>query len=218
MKGRYIVMVSLLALVAMAPMASAFQDDFNYVGNPNPAKWNGPWGNVAVVNGSYGDFNETTYSSAGGLIQSPTSVLTTFDFCRPTQAHSGNTTLRFRDGVAWPWSGLCVLEITPVNVTITALQGGVGNTIKQIPTTLDTWYSVSVLGNAANNQTTVKLYDRATSTLIDQATFAHDAAGPWEFHWAATAHTYLDNVNIVPEPATMLLLGIGAFATLRRKH
>jgi hypothetical protein len=52
-----------------------------------------------------------------------------------------------------------------------------------------------------------------TFTPVAGAAYADVTLNTWG--WATT---YVDNVSVTPEPATMVLLGIGGLVALRRKH
>lgn len=53
----------------------------------------------------------------------------------------------------------------------------------------------------------------STFTTLAGAAYADVTLNTWS--WATT---YIDNVSVTPEPATMVLLGIGGLVALRRKH
>lgn len=108
---------------------------------------------------------------------------------------------------------------TPWNtgVTVSAL-GGDGDT---------TWHNYAVLFDVAND--TMELFvDEVSKGVLDLATFEGGLFSgiPDEYAGVGGSSALYDNVvldnyqigNVVPEPATMVLLGMGALALIRRRR
>lgn len=216
-----VLVVSILAIgiigSSVANAAVYLEDDFSYTGPLDSSKWAGPWGDAPSVNGSYCEFTTTgaSITSSHGFTV-PADSVTTFDFQRPTGT-VGNTMFHLYD--VWMWHGVFNFEATPgpnPMIYVYAHQNGVDNIVKSFPYNLDTWYSVVATSHADAITTDLEFYDGVT--LVDQVTYVHDAVGMSQFRVAACGNTYLDNVLIVPEPISLLLLSMGAVTLYRRKR
>lgn len=191
--------VLLVLLFGSMGHAEIFSDVFDYVGDVDVSRWNGPWGDAPVVNSEYCEFitSDTAVITANCTV--PVASVTVFDFRRPAAA---NGNVLFHCYETYPFGGIFALDVSVNLIHVYAMQGGENVTVAQIPIVIDTWYHV-VARSYSDHTTSIQLYQRSGGSLVDEVlvdevTYEHDATGALVFRIGANGNVDVDNVFIDP--------------------
>lgn len=228
-------------VVTTNAQAALFEDDFDGSSSIDTNKWTQTGGTTApgdvieVV--TEGSNNVAHFHSVGGAGMTSNSLTTktsfgddhtlTVDVKRPTGA-VGQPAFNFFYGSGAAstrsyhvdWGQNHNVSIFTYHNSTWAHRGTLGGTSLN----WDTWYHFEIINS--DTSVGINIYESDGITLVDSGTYSHDSGMGSDrtliFKCTANAGNtvggYIDNVVVTPEPATMVLLGLGGVGLLIRRR
>lgn len=221
--------------------APLFEDNFNYSGAPDSGKWNygaaaGSGSSVSIsANGIYADFDAAggdawAYIKSKSTFAVADTTKTVFEYRRDASKTGGQAPQiiygnNFGDSV---WS----IEVSWDNteskdkVLFESIIGGVRE-VRAVIWLNDSskWYRIEMTNSGTD--VTARIFDVGGSQVDTTKSFTHDAmTGDRPIYFKIGVGSGqsgdgtsfdLDNVQVIPEPVTMAILGLGGIGMLIRR-